>query len=79
MKEIITKITDSFTLDKGGFSARKLSSFVIIALVVIAHIKWIWKADFSMLTEILMIDYSFILACLGLVTWQNVKEYKVNE
>lgn len=78
MKEIVRKIVASLdTTTKDGFSARKLSAFVIMVLVVAAHIAWLKKAflenDFSLLAEVLMIDYSFIALLLGLTTYEAIK------
>lgn len=74
MKDLYNKIIGSLdTVTKGSFSARKLSALVVMVLVVIAHVKWIWKADFTLLTEVLMLDYGFIGLCLGMTTYEAIK------
>jgi len=71
--DIIGNILNSLNNTKNGFSARKLSALVVIMLVVIAHVKWIYKADFALLTEVLMLDYGFISVCLGMTTYEAIK------
>lgn len=78
MKELLRKITASLdTVTKDGFSARKLSAFVIMACVVAAHVAWLKKAflenDFTLLEGVLMIDYGFVSVLLGLTTYENLK------
>lgn len=78
MKELYTKLIGSFdTVSKNSFSARKLTAFTITAMVVVAHVIWIknshLKSDFSLLPEILLIDYGMISVCLGLTTFENIK------
>jgi hypothetical protein len=81
MKQILidfkNNLSGSFKFDKGGYSARKLTSATIILMVVIAHIIWLkhcfTKEDFSLLSEVLIIDYGFVAALLGMTTYsQNV-------
>lgn len=73
MKSLFNKILASLDNHQKGFSARKLSALVVVVLIVIAHIKWIYKADFSLLTEVLMLDYGFISVCLGMTTYEAIK------
>jgi hypothetical protein len=81
MKQILidfkNNLSGSFKFDKGGYSARKLTSATIILMVVIAHSIWLkhcfTKEDFSLLSEVLIIDYGFVAALLGMTTYsQNV-------
>lgn len=81
MKKILidfkNNLSGSFKFEKGGYSARKLTSATIILMVVIAHIIWLKHCfvheDFSLLSEILIIDYGFVAALLGMTTYsQNV-------
>jgi hypothetical protein len=81
MKKILNdfknNLSGSFKFDKGGYSARKLTSATIILMVVIAHSIWLkhcfTKEDFSLLSEVLIIDYGFVAALLGMTTYsQNV-------
>jgi hypothetical protein len=74
MKEILNKVIGSLdNSDNGSFSSRKLSALIIIVLVIISHVKWFKSDKWEYLAEVLLLDYTFILACLGLTTWQNVK------
>lgn len=78
MKELYSKLIGSFdTVTKSSFSARKLTAFTIVVMVVIAHAIWIKnsheKSDFMLLPEILLIDYGMISVCLGLTTFENIK------
>lgn len=73
MREIYDNIFKSFNTKNEGFSSRKLTAFVITALVVITHIKWITLGDFSQLEMVLTIDYSFIAALFGMTTYHSIK------
>lgn len=81
MKKILNdfknNLSGSFKFEKGGYSARKLTSATIILMVVIAHSIWLKHCfvheDFSLLSEVLIIDYGFVAALLGMTTFsQNV-------
>jgi len=68
------KIVASLENNKLGFSARKLSAFIVIVMVVILHIKWFRSDEWQYIAEVLGFDYTFILVCLGLATWQQIKQ-----
>jgi hypothetical protein len=74
MKELLSKLTAALDTHSQGFSARKLSAFVIIICCIAAHIKWMALGDFAQLTTVLTIDYSFIGLCLGMTTYQAIKK-----
>jgi|JI10StandDraft_1071094.scaffolds.fasta_scaffold2371325_1 hypothetical protein len=74
IKEIFDNILGSFSTDKKGWSARKLAAFTVIILVIITHVKWYRSDRWEYLGEVLGFDFLFILTCLGLATWQSVKE-----
>lgn len=78
MKEILNKIIASFDNHSKGFSARKLSGFIIICLIVAAHIGWFRYAtkheNWQQLELVLTIDYSALFSLLGLTTWQSMKQ-----
>lgn len=80
LKFIIENLLNSFSTNELGWSARKLTAFIITLLVIIAHIKWLMScyinSDFSLLPEILIIDFSTILTLLGLTTWERLKIFK---
>lgn len=79
IKEILENILGSFKTDKQGFSARKLAAFTVIVLVIITHVKWFRSDRWEYLGEVLGFDFLFILTCLGLATWQSVKESNKTE
>lgn len=79
-KKLISKISGSFdTHSKDSFSARKLSAFVVMVMIIILHVKWFKSDKWEYIAEVLALDYTFILVCLGLATWQYIKETKKNE
>ena len=78
MKNILNKLISSLDTHTKGFSARKLTAFGVMICVIAAHIKWLSLADFSLLGEILMIDYAFVAALLGMTTYQNIKTNSPN-
>ena len=73
MKEILQKTLSALDTHSVGFSARKLSAFVVICCCIAAHVKWMALGDFSQLTTVLTIDYGFIGLCLGMTTYQAIK------
>lgn len=74
MKNILNKLISSLDNHTKGYSARKLSAFAVMLCVIAAHIKWLSIGDFSLLGEILIIDYGFVAALLGMTTYQNIKQ-----
>lgn len=69
----IDNLIKSFTNDKGGFSARKLTAFALMVCVAYIHYNYV---DLSIAVEVLIIDLSAVLLCLGLVTASNLIELK---
>ena len=69
MKNII----DSFKMGNSGFSSRKLTAFTIISCIVAAHVKWLCMGDFSLIGEVLIIDYGFVAALFGMTTYSGLK------
>lgn len=78
MKKILDDILKSFNGQNEGFSSRKLTAFVIIVCVVVAHIKWIMLGDFKQLEMILTIDYGFIATLFGMTTYSSLKTTKTD-
>jgi hypothetical protein len=80
MKKIITEIYNGIlgSLDNkdSGFSARKVSAFAVIVMVVILHVKWFKSDKWEYLAEVLFLDYSFVLV---LATWQNIKTKQIEK
>lgn len=73
MKQLYEKIVGSFDTNTSGASARKLTAFAFMLLVVFIHCKYVDK-DNAM--EALMIDSSMILLLLGLVTFEQILALK---
>ena len=73
MKHFINKLISSLDTHTKGFSARKLTAFAVMLCVIAAHVKWLSLGDFAMLGEILLIDYTFVAALLGMTTYQSIK------
>lgn len=76
MKNIVSNLLGSLSTVDGGFSARKLTSFVIILCVVAAHIKWMALGNFDQLEMVLTIDYAFVAGLLGMTTYQAIRTKK---
>jgi hypothetical protein len=74
MNKILSKILSGLDTHTQGFSARKMSAFVIIICCIAAHIKWIALGDFKELDIVLGIDYGFIALCLGMTTYESIKK-----
>ena len=73
MKKILTNLINSFTTDKSGFSARKLSAFVGVVTAIYVTVKLIpVAAQIDALYAWLL----FSLLCLGIVTIENVINLK---
>lgn len=73
MKELYTKILGSFDNEPRGFSSKKLTAFILVAVVVAVHIKWMVLGNFSQLEMVLTIDYTFIASLFGMTTYQAIK------
>jgi hypothetical protein len=74
MNKILSKILSGLDTHTQGFSARKMSAFVIIICCIAAHVKWIALGDFNELDIVLGIDYGFIALCLGMTTYESIKK-----
>lgn len=69
----------ALSTDSEGYSARKLSAFVIILCIIAAHIKWITLGNFQQLEMVLTIDYSFVAGLLGMTTYETITKIKKNK
>jgi hypothetical protein len=78
MKDFVNKLIATLDTHSKGFSARKLTAFVIVTCVITAHIKWLSLGELTQLGEVLIIDYSFIAALFGMTTYQNLKNGSSN-
>jgi len=70
---MIKKLLASLDNTNYGYSARKLTAFILVSLVVLAHLKWLNLGDLTQLGEVLIIDYTFISALFGMTTYQKLK------
>lgn len=74
IKEIWNNLFSSFdNKQTSGFSARKLSAFIAMALVVYCHIDYV---DKSVVVETICIDLGFVLLLLGIITMEQVIKFK---
>lgn len=74
MKDFIKKIIGSLeTYTKNSFSARKLSAFIGVATAIYLTI---CKIPLEHQLDALMVWLGFSLLCLGIVTVQNIIEFK---
>jgi hypothetical protein len=78
MKDFINKIISALDNHSKGFSARKLSAFVIIIMVVVLHVKWFASDRWEFLGEVLALDFGFISVCLGMTTYEAIKNKEEN-
>ena len=73
---MINKILGSFDNVKGqGFSARKLTAFALMLCIAFIHFRFV---DINNAIEALIIDLSGVLLCLGIITAQNIIEFRNN-
>ena len=73
MKDLLDKILHSFHTGPQGFSARKLTAFVITACVVYAHFAHV---NDSNVVSALVVDASFVSLLLGIVTAEQIIKLK---
>lgn len=79
MKDFIDKLLGALdTHSKGVFSARKLSAFVIVCCIIVLHVKWFKSDRWEYLGEVLALDYGFISLCLGMTTYEAIKNKQLN-
>lgn len=73
LHNMIDHLHGSLTTNKDGYSARKLSAFLFMGLTVFIHAKYLSKETAY---EFLIVDCAMILILLGIVTIQNIIEFK---
>lgn len=66
-------LLNSFKNDKAGYSGRKLSAFIGVATAIYLTI---FKIPLEHQLDSLVVWLAFSLLCLGIVTVQNVIEFK---
>jgi len=76
----LNQIKESFMSHSKGFSARKMTAFVVTLLIVYTHYKWLRSCynnnHFDLLPQVLLIDFSALLCLLGLTTWEKISSLK---
>lgn len=70
---LIQNIINSFKKGESGLSARKCTAFVLTCLIVYLNI---YHVDSTNVIYVLIIDSLLLLLLLGLVTFQQVIEFK---
>lgn len=73
MKQIINDLWASFNNHELGASARKLTAFALMILVVYIHLKYV---DVSNCIDALIIDLCGVSLMLGLVTFSQLINLK---
>ncbi len=77
-KRIIKWLKASFEYGTRDASARKLTAFAIVLCVVSIHFAWTYNAiktsNFDLMVEILLSDFAFVSALLGMTTYQYIKD-----
>lgn len=81
MKKFIQRLVNSLdNISKDAFSARKLTAFAIMASILIGHGIYykhcFTKEDFSIYTTVLAIDYIAAGFFLGIITFQQIINFK---
>ena len=79
MKTLVSKLMSAFDTHSKGFSARKLSAFIVIIMVVVLHVKWFASDRWEFLGEVLALDFGFISVCLGMTTYEAIKIKEENK
>lgn len=69
---MISKLIASLDNHNKGFSARKLTAFATMWLIAYCH-QWV---SIENVVEVLMIDCAFVLLLLGIITMQQITEFK---
>ncbi len=79
LNDLYEGILGSLDTTDSGFSARKLSAATGIVMVCIADVKWFQSNKWEYFGEFLILHFTFILVCLGLATWQNIKTKQIEK
>lgn len=76
MNNIIKNLLGSFDNVKGGFSARKLTAFAFVVMSAFIHLKYVNETN---AIEALIVDVCCVLVALGIITAQNIIDFKSNK
>ncbi len=72
--KIIEKLLGSLDNQKNsGYSLRKLVALILMVCIIYIHVMYV---DATMAIEVLLIDLGGVLILLGVVTIQNLIEFK---
>lgn len=63
----------SFDISKAGASAKKLTAFIFVLLIIWIHIRY---CELSNCIEFLITDAGMVLALLGVSTWDKLRSNK---
>jgi hypothetical protein len=70
---ILTNLLNSFTTEKGGFAARKLTAFAFMVCIAYLHYT---SVSLENVEVFLWVDLCGVMLCLGLVTASHLIELK---
>ena len=77
--ELVKKILGSFSTGPDGFSARKLTAFVLVCCIVVTHIIWWIKYPIDkLMVEVILCDFTMIAALFGLTTFEPQRKIDSN-
>ena len=68
MRKFFEKIERSFDNSDLGYSARKLTAFTLVVMIVTLHVVYIQNFNIEYLAEVLIIDLCGVAFFLGLIT-----------
>lgn len=78
--EVFNKLIGSLDTHAGGFSGRKMTALFIMIFVGKTHLEWLEYAhkndNFTLLIEVLVVDFAMVGICLGLVTVEQIIKFK---
>jgi hypothetical protein len=67
--KILDNLINSFTTEKGGFAARKLTAFAFMVCIAYVHYSALTIENVEVF---LWVDLCGVMLCLGLVTASNI-------
>ena len=73
MKTLFIDLIKSLNTNEGGLSARKLTSFALMACVAYIHLKYV-NPDNAI--EALIIDLTSVFLLLGIITAEQIIKFK---
>ena len=77
LKEIFENVLNSLKSNKQGYSARKLTSIVLIACVVFAHYMIFRNENaLEVFENVILYDFGMVAVLLGLVDAQDLIKHK---